>query len=76
MKYIHGGLTAPPRPPTEKLIHESFAHGYINIGNSSYNKKRRELKVLRIYAVSTLAQRHTTSNPFEGFQKFQGRSAL
>ena len=34
MKYIHGGLTAPHRPPTEKLIHENFAHAYINIGNS------------------------------------------
>ena len=48
----------------------------LTLETQSYDKKRRELKVLRIYAVSTLAQRHTTSNPFEGFQKFQGRSAL
>ena len=34
MKNIHWGLTVPPKPPAEKLMHENFAHAYITIGNS------------------------------------------
>ena len=30
MKNIHGGLTAPSRPPTEKLMHENVPHAYIH----------------------------------------------
>ena len=33
-KNIHVGLTATPRPPTEKLMHENFVHVYITIENS------------------------------------------
>ena len=34
MKNIHGGFTAPPRAPAEKLMHENFSRAYIAIGNS------------------------------------------
>ena len=34
MKNIHGRVTAPPRPPAEKLMHENFAHAYITMVNS------------------------------------------